>query len=183
MRLKMRRSGAILVSGVLLAVAAYFGLYYVGTASSRRLERSQQPELAWLKQEFHLSDAEYDRVCRMHEGYLAGCAERCRRIDEKNAELRRLLAATNTVTPEIAVILSEAAQLRSECEKQMLQHFYDVSRTMPPDEGRRYLAWVQARTVLSDTHSQMTGVRDSAEPAMSQHHHHGDTPGHDPSQH
>lgn len=178
----MTRSWAILLSGILLAVAAYFGLYYSGTAGSRRLERSQQPELAWLKQEFHLSDAEYERVCQMHEGYLAGCAERCRRIDEKNVELQRLLAATNTITPEIESVLSQAAQLRAECQKQMLQHFYEVSRTMPPDQGKRYLAWVQARTVLSDTHSQMTSVRDSMEPAIPPHHHHGDAPGHDASQ-
>jgi hypothetical protein len=37
----------------------------------------------------------------------------------------------------------------------MLQHFYDVSRTMPPEQGKRYLAWVQQQTVASDSHSQM----------------------------
>ena len=91
----------------------------------------------------------------MHEAYLSGCMERCHRIDLKSQELKRLLAATNAVTPEIEKTLAEAAQLRAQCQKKMLQHFYEVSRTMPPDQGQRYLAWIQEKTVLSDSHSQM----------------------------
>ena len=111
--------------------------------------------MAWLKQEFHLSDAEFSRIKQMHESYLAGCAERCRRIDEKNSQLKRLLAVTNLVTPEIQAALIESARLRAECQKKMLEHFYQVSQTMPPEQGKRYLAWVQDQTILSDTHSQM----------------------------
>ena len=70
-------------------------------------------------------------------------------------ELKRLLANTNAVTPEIQKTLAEAAQLRADCQKEMLQHFYDVSRTMPPEQGKRYLAWVQRSTVLSDSHKDM----------------------------
>jgi hypothetical protein len=31
----------------------------------------------------------------------------------------------------------------------MLKHFMEVSRGMPPEQGRRYLAWVEQRTLLS----------------------------------
>jgi hypothetical protein len=151
----MKRSGLILVVGVVVALAAYSGLYFAGTARVRNLERNDTPELAWLKAEFHLDDAEYGRICQMHESYLTGCAERCRRIDEKNARLRELLSATNAITPEIEQTLREAAQLRAECQKQMLEEFYAVSRTMPPEQGKRYLAWVQGRTILAGSHSQM----------------------------
>jgi hypothetical protein len=119
------------------------------------MEKSQVPELAWLKQEFHLDDAEFARISQLHEQYLAGCAERCRRIDLKNQELTKLLTATNTITPEIERLLSDAAQLRAECQKNMLQHFYEVSRTMPADQSKRYLAWVHEQTIVPDTHSQM----------------------------
>jgi hypothetical protein len=30
----------------------------------------------------------------------------------------------------------------------MLQHFFEVSQTMPPEEGKRYLAWVEEKTFL-----------------------------------
>lgn len=151
----MRRTWLILIAGLIAACAAYLCSYYAGTAHSHHLEATQAPELAWLKQEFHLSDAEFARIKQMHESYLAGCAERCRRIDEKNTELKRLLAVTNHITPQIQAALAESAQLRAECQKEMLQHFYQVSQTMPPEQGKRYLAWVQDQTILSDTHSQM----------------------------
>ena len=151
----MRRPVLILIAGVALAVAAYCGVYYGGTSSCCRPVKGNAPELAWLKQEFHLSDAEFTRITEMHQAYLSGCAERCRRIDEKNAEVARLLAATNTVTPEIEKALAEAALLRADCQKNMLQHFYEVSRSMPPEQGKRYLAWVQQQTIPSDSHSQM----------------------------
>jgi hypothetical protein len=152
----MKRAWLIMIMGLALAVVGYAGFYYAGTAGSRHLEHSQQPELAWLKQEFHLNDAEFARIVQMHEAYLEGCAQRCQQIDEKNEHLRALLGGADHVTPEIAQTLAETAQLRAECQKQMLQHFYQVSRTMPPIQGKRYLTWVQAKTILPDTHAQMS---------------------------
>ena len=72
----------------------------------------------------------------------------CRRIDDQNARVQQLLAATNAVTPEIKDALAEAARLRAECQTAMLQNFYEVSRAMPADQGKRYLAWVQGETLL-----------------------------------
>lgn len=151
----MRHAWLIVIGGLLLAFGAYSGFYYAGTAKCAGMMRCATPELAWLKAEYQLSDSEFERIARMHESYLAGCAERCRLIDEKNTHLKHLLAATNAITPEIEKTLAEAALLRAECQKQMLEQFYEVSRTMPPDQGKRYLAWVQEQTVLSDSHSQM----------------------------
>ena len=151
----MSRPILILLAGLAVAALAYCGVYYTGTASCCQMTKGNAPELAWLKQEFHLSDSEFKRISEMHEVYLSGCAERCRRIDQKNEDLARLLAATNTITPDMEKALSESALLRADCQKKMLQHFYDVSRTMPPEQGKRYLAWVQQQTVASDSHSQM----------------------------
>jgi hypothetical protein len=151
----MKHTALVLAAGLVVAAGAYWGAYRVGMANCHTLERSKTPELAWLKEEYHLGDAEFARISQMHESYLAGCAERCRLIDEKNAHLKHLLAGTNAVTPEIEMTLAEAAQLRAECQRQMLQHFYEVSRTMPPEQGKRYLAWVQERTILSDAHRGM----------------------------
>ena len=150
-----QRPALILVAGLVAGLGAYFGFYLISTARYHSLQHSPEPELAWLQRELHLADAEFTRICQLHQSYLAGCMERCRQIDQKNEELKALLAATNTVTPEIEKTLAEAAQLRAECQKKMLLHFYEVSRTMPPEQGKRYLAWVQEQTVLSDTHSQM----------------------------
>jgi hypothetical protein len=144
----MKRGGIILLLGLLLAMAACAGFYYLGTAPCRRMMGESQPELAWLKKEFNLSDAEFARVSELHEAYLPQCRERCRRIEEENAKLQGLLARSTTVTPEIRDLLAERAKTRADCEADMLKHFLEVSRTMPPEQGRRYLAWVEQQNSL-----------------------------------
>lgn len=145
----MKKSLPILIVGLLLSVIAFCGFFYAGTASPREMLRGPKPELAWLKKEFHLSDAEFARVSKLHEAYLPQCAERCRVIAAENEKLQKLLAQSATVTPEIQKLLAERAQTRAECEAAMLNHFYEVSRSMPAEEGQRYLAWVQTQTCLS----------------------------------
>jgi hypothetical protein len=105
--------------------------------------KQPQPELAWLKKEFHLSDAEFARISQMHAAYLPQCRERCLRIAEQDHRLQQLLATVTNVTPEIESLLAQRAQTRAECETEMMRHFLGVSRTMPPEQGRRYLAWVE----------------------------------------
>ena len=75
----------------------------------------------------------------MHDAYVPRCAESCRRIESKNVEIGRLVASGNAVGPELERALTESGQLRIECQKAMLEHFYNVSRAMPLEEGRRYL--------------------------------------------
>ena len=144
----MKRLALILIAGLVVATAAYCAVYFKGTARHRDILESQQPELAWLKDEFHLNDADFKRITELHEAYMPHCAEMCRRIDAKNAELKESLSKANTLTPEIETKLNEAAQLRAECQRSMLKHFFEVSHTMPPEQGRRYLEWVQEKTFM-----------------------------------
>jgi hypothetical protein len=146
----MKRSIFILVLGLAVGAAAFCAPYLSTTANERAAMRSDQPELWWLKQEFHLSDAEFRRISQLHEGYLPKCQELCARIASKNAELRTIFAKTDHITPDIEEKLAEVAQLRAECQRNMLAHFLAVSRAMTPDEGRRYLGWVAARTLPGD---------------------------------
>jgi Tfp pilus assembly protein PilO len=146
----MKRAGIILLICLGVAVAAYAGVYFSSTAAHRALLECDQPELAWLKKEFDLSDAELARLSQLHAAYQPHCKEMCRRIDEQDKKLRQLLAPTNTVTPEIEQAIADSARLRGECHRDMLQHFFEVSRTMPPEQGRRYLQWVQQRTFLTN---------------------------------
>src|SRR5581483_5959786 len=104
--------------------------------------------MAWLKQAYGLNDVQHTRIVELYTVYRPKCAEMCRRINEKNAQLKLLLSATNAVTPEIKEALMEAAQLRSECQTAMLNHFYEVSQVMAPEEGKKYLNWVQQETLM-----------------------------------
>lgn len=155
----MRRGFLILGSGVIVAVIAYYCFYLAGTSGPRTWLQSRQPELVWLKQEFKLSDAEFARLSQLHEAYLPLCKERCRLIRQMNDNLGQLLATTSDVTPAVESALAERAKMRSECQTVMLKHFFEVSRTMPPEQGKRYLAWVQEQTCLREqtmTHGEST---------------------------
>jgi hypothetical protein len=160
----MRRGVLILTFGLVVGALAYCGVYLLGTARPRALMQSAQPELAWLKHEFNLSDAEFARVSQLHAGYLPQCKVRCLRIDELNDKLSQALAEAKDLTPEIEAFLKERAHMRALCQTEMLRHFFEVSRTMPPEQGRRYLAWVRENTCLrepamehgADTHAAAT---------------------------
>lgn len=165
----MKRSWLILMGGLLAAMVAYGAAYFVCSAPGRHLAQEKTPALAWLQKEFQIPESEFVRITKLHEAYSTECMERCRRIDAKNAEIQNLLAATNAVTPQIEAALRDAAQIRAECQRAMLQHFYEVSRAMPPAQGRRYLDWVVGRTLGSENHSAMT-----FDAPVADHEHHGD---------
>jgi len=151
----MKSGLAILIAGLLVGAMAFCGFYYFGTASQRQLAHDQTPELAWLKQEFKLSDAGLDRIAKLHDAYQPHCKEMCRRIDEQGVKLKKLLVGTNTMTPEIEAAIAQSATLRAECQRDMLRHFFEVGQTMPPEQGRRYLAWISERTFLP-AHGEMS---------------------------
>ena len=159
----MKRSWLIILGGLALAVCAYACIYFGTTVAERSVERSNRPELAWLQMEFQLTDAQLTRVMELHNAYAPKCDEMCRAIDAKNAEIQRLLAATNVITPEIKQALAQAAEIRAECETAMLDHFYKVAATMPPEQAKRYLDWVQQQTLKPS--KMMPGEAQSATPA------------------
>jgi len=144
----MKKGALILELGLLAAAAAYGCIYFVCMSPVRSLQQSDKPELAWLKEEFKLSDAEFKRVSELHAAYLPQCRDMCREIDAQNVKLQTLLSGATNMTPEITAALTETARLRSECQSMMLRHFFQVSQTMPPEEGRRYLAWVKQKAFL-----------------------------------
>ena len=144
----MKRGVLILLFGLVAAAAAYGCIYFACTSSVRNLQRSDKPELAWLKQEFNLSDAEFKRISELHSSYLPQCRDMCLQIDAQNTQLQKLLVGATNATPEIDATLTEAGRLRSECQRTMLRHCFQVSQTMPPEQGRRYLAWVKGKAFL-----------------------------------
>lgn len=168
----MKAGAFILLLGLALGTAAFSGVYYLGTASGRHLLKEPQPELAWLKQEFNLGEAEFSRVVQLHEAYLPQCAERCRHLEELTRKLEGLLGKNAAVTPELQELLLERARTRAVCEAEMLKHFLEVSRSMPPEQGRRYLAWVEQQTLLTRQSMERRHHLDEAPAAGHEHHHH-----------
>ena len=158
----MKHALLILTVGIMLAIASFASTYVFSTAHS--LERNPKPELAWLKQEYQLSDEQYGRVCELYAAYHPQCMEMCREIDAQNTRLKTLLANTNVVTVEIRQALADVSTLRAKCQANMLNHFYQVSQVMPPEQGQRYLAWVQKETLIPSPMA--TGQGKTQQPAI-----------------
>lgn len=146
----MKRGLLILVLGLAACAAAFYCVYRLGTTTPRALLQSPQPELAWLKHEFKMNEAEFQRAIALHAGYQPQCRARCEQIDRLNDQLSSKLADAVELTTEIEKLLGERAQMRSTCQAEMLKHFFAVSRTMPPEQGRRYLAWAREHTCLRE---------------------------------
>jgi hypothetical protein len=154
----MRRALIILMLGAGLGLLAAAGTYWSLTAGHRALLRQEQPELAWLRAEFQISPGDFARISELHQAYLPRCAELCQRIAEREARIRELLDEADRLTPEIEGLLREAAETRVECQRNMLEHFFQVSRAMPAEQGRRYLAWVKEKTFRMDHEPGLPGV-------------------------
>ena len=143
----MRRSLVILLAA-LLASAAIVGLS--SAAAKRICARHLVPpgdDLAWFRREFRLSDAELQRIRQLHEGYLPKCRENCALIEAKKKELQAALDAGQGLTPDAEQKLGEVGALRAQCQAAMLRHFHEVSKAMPAEQGRRYLAEMQRLTL------------------------------------
>ncbi len=161
----MSRASRIVLVGILIALSlaavAYWGALRV---SARQLATD---DLSWLKREFKLSDAEMQRVRGLHEGYLPKCMEMCAKIAAKKAEVDAALEQGQV--PEDKMI--ELAGLRAQCQAQMLRHFQEVSRAMPAEQGKRYLAEMQRLTL--GFHQSIESSMSEA-PAAAHHHGHGE---------
>ncbi len=162
----MNRSLFIVLGALTLGAALFGGSYAV----SRRLCRvcvAQPPgSLAWVRKEFRLNDAEMARIQTLHESYLSQCAAMCRMVAAKKREVAAVLNNTTNVNPVAEQKLAELAACRAQCQSRMLQYFAEVSRVMPPAEGRRYLADMQNFTLgLQEGNAQP-----APEPAGHEHH-------------
>jgi hypothetical protein len=161
----MNRSLVILLGALALGAALFGGSFFAGQRTC--LMTRPADDLSWLRDEFHLSDAEMARIQKLHEGYLPKCAGICAKIAAKKSELESALNGSTNVSPIVQQKLAEIAALRAQCQGQMLQHFTEVSQTMPPEQGRRYLAEMQRLTL---------GFHEQTEQTMSgstghEHHH------------
>jgi hypothetical protein len=156
----MRRSFVILFGALAVGAAVLAGSFFVSRQICEQQMVNPADDLNWLSSEFQLNADTMTRVRQLHEGYLPKCADMCARIAAKKSELESALAGSTNISSEAKQKLIELGELRAQCQAQMLQHFVEVSRAMPPEQGRRYLAEMQRLTL---------GFHEQIEQSMSDH--------------
>src|SRR5882724_13176860 len=83
----MKRPLLILILALLAGGALFASSYFMSRRVCESCSSSSTDKLDWLRQEFHLSDADIARMHELHDGYLPKCGEMCAQIAAKKQEL------------------------------------------------------------------------------------------------
>ncbi|MDE3084302.1 MAG: periplasmic heavy metal sensor [Verrucomicrobiota bacterium] len=116
-------------------------------------------EQAWLKREFALTPAQYEKIVQLHRAYRPDCADHCANYAAERVRLASLLKENTAWSPEIGEAVAAIARIRSECRQSMLHHAYEVAACMSPDEGRRYLDMIRAQILTEEPAGMMANSR------------------------
>lgn len=164
----MRRPLLILLALFLVGISVFVASYGIASRWSVGRVARTADDLAWLRMEFGLGEEEMARVRVLHEGYLPRCREFCARIAARKDELRAVLASGTEAHESIGRRLAEIGSIRAQCQTAMLLHFEEVSRAMPPEQGRRYLD--EMRRLTLDAHHECERSMSPETPGTHGHH-------------
>lgn len=135
----------LITAGVAVAACALaFGVFFaLNDDTALRAAARENDAMAWLRAEFHLDEAQFAAIKKLHDDYGAVCGEHCAAI----MEAREQKAAA-----------AEVARLEKICVDAMTGHFRRVAALMPTEQGKRYLATVLPR-VSGYSHTGAPNVR------------------------
>ena len=95
----MKRLLLILALSASLGAAAYLISYHIAQNALCDSPDWQSPT-AWMRQEFHLNDAQYAQVKKMEGDYHPHCTEMCDRIQQSHLALKKIILANNGTKAE-----------------------------------------------------------------------------------
>jgi hypothetical protein len=138
---------AILLAALVTGYTAFWLCTFFGTAEMRSASSDPDPGLIWLRHEFHLTDAEFQRIKALHAAYAEKCDVMCQQIMSANAALDAAISKNEGVTPEVQQALAEVSRVQQDCQQSMLAHMYEVSARMDPNSAERYLRMMKQKII------------------------------------
>lgn len=158
----MKTGWLILVVAALIAFAAFITMRVLcGTNTSAACAAcavcdsgtgDATTSLAWVKRDFQLSDAEFQKVCALHDAYLPQCDAMCQRMTDSGTRLSSLLQSSTSITPESEAALREYESLRAECQRATLHHLTETAAVMKPEAGRAFMHKVLPHLLTARQH-------------------------------
>lgn len=143
----------LILLGLVVAVGAvsYYVCYHRAMASMVVVTPDgTDAELAWLKSEFALTPAQYEKVLALHNAYRPVCGDHCARYLAAHRRFADLLKTQTAWSPEAGAVIAEQARIQGECHASMLKYAYNVAACMSPEQGRRYLEMVKMQLIEGD---------------------------------
>lgn len=142
--------GAIsLIAAAVLSVVAYCVYFHCATRPVHAMMKQPEAEMEWLRREFGISDAQFEKIKTRHAAYRPTCEEMCRKIVDANGRLDQAIRSSTTMTPEVDAALRRATEVQQECRQAMLAHIYSVSAEMNPESAKRYVEMMKRRITQS----------------------------------
>ena len=140
----------LIVALAVMGLAGYFAAHILGGAACPEKMDCNPIGMQWLKQEFQLNQAQYEKIRALHESYASECCARCCELMAAQKNLARVLNSNNSITPEVSAALERLEKAGNESRRTMLRHIYAVSREMNPGQGRRFVE-MMSRHLGADT--------------------------------
>ena len=125
---------AVIAAGA-LAAGAFFRWHCDDALHAAAQERDA---MKWLRTEFHLNDAQFAAIAKLHEDYSAECADHCVAIGNARAQLAAAEKSGQPVAT-ITVLRRAVAARELACRTAIGAHLRKVAALMPQGEGERYL--------------------------------------------
>lgn len=126
------------------AVTGWVSFRVSGDPAVRRA-LAQQDAMAWLRADFHLTEAQFAAIKRLHDGYSAECEAHCAAIQGAVLAHAALKSAPRPEAAAVAAAERRIEELKAACESAIAAHVRRCAAEMSPEAGRRYLALVLPR--------------------------------------
>lgn len=138
----MNYLGRTLATVMIVALAAGVLCFRLFSAPEVHAAAKRGDAMAWLRADFHLTDAQFAEIRKLHDAYAPSCEEHCRLIQEAIVARDALKARNSSDPAAVAAAERTLQELRTTCETAIAAHVRRVAAVMSPRDGERYLALV-----------------------------------------
>ena len=149
----MKKGAYILAIALLAGVIAFCVMRSHKIAESRGNLLDSMSELAWVRKDLALTDAQFSKVSELHAAYRPKCMAMCRSISEAHEKMEALARKDRKLTPEFDEAIREHAAIHAECQRAMLRHLYETAGVLDASQASRYLE-TMIPYALDFTHSE-----------------------------
>ena len=138
----MKQIGIVLIAALVSALCGFYLVQRRHAAGIEALSGTRGDDLAWIRTEFGLNDAQFTAVKTLHADYSGVCAKHCADIAAAQQRLQALVAANGSAA-ELETARREIAALEDVCNTATRAHIHRVAAAMPTGQGERYIALVE----------------------------------------
>ncbi len=106
-------------------------------------ERGLALGMAWLKKEYELDEATFEKVTAAHRRYFRECERRCHDLADVN---RHFLSETQEDAPpqsDLDAVQMLRESICHDCRMAMITHVHEVAALMDEKAGRRFVMDVE----------------------------------------